>query len=642
MFDSIRKHNKILQIILFLLIVPSFALFGIEGYSRMGEKGESVATVNGEAIYQNQWDQYHKQEVERVQQQSKNIDSKLLDSPEIRYVSLEKLVRDNLLQTAARKSLLLVSDQRVAKELQQDEFIRSLTKPDGKLDMERYRQVLREQGLTPEQYEARVRADIQRQQLLVGVGSTGITGQRAPDRAIQAYFQRRVIQLASFDPAKYQSKVSLSDAEVEAFYKSHLTEYRTTEQADIEYIVLDLDAIMKTVSVGEADLKAYYEQNTARWNANEERRASHILVTVTKTAPAEERKKALARAEAIRAAVAKAPESFAAVAKKESQDPGSAGSGGDLDFFRRGAMTKAFEDAVFAMKKGEISAPVETEFGYHIIKLTDIKGGQQRGFAELKGQIEAEVRKQLAQKKYAEMAEQFSNLVYEQADSLKPAADKLKLEIRTAQGVTSLPSATTQGALGQAKFLTALFSKDSLQSKRNTEAVEVAPSTLVSGRVLKYSPAAQLELKDVQDKVKARALAAKAAELARQDGAAKLQEIRTGTPGVTFGESVTVSRVERKQILPQVVLAALRADTGKLPSFSGVDLGDRGYAIVKVVQVVDETDPRLAQNPQTRNQYAQWWQVAEMQGYYETLKDRYKVQIKPAKPQAPSGSEKSQ
>ena len=168
-----------------------------------------------------------------------------------------------------------------------------------------------------------------------------------------------------------------------------------------------------------------------------------------KDAPAAERAKAKAKAEELLAAVKKAPDSFAEVAKKNSQDPGSAAQGGDLDFFARGAMTKAFEDAAFALGKGQISGLVETEFGYHIIKVTDIKSPKQRSFEEMKPELEAEVKKQQAQRKFAETADAFTNGVYEQADSLKPVADKLKLEIRTARNVHRQPTPGAPGAAGQ-------------------------------------------------------------------------------------------------------------------------------------------------------------------------------------------------
>ncbi|NDE05608.1 MAG: peptidyl-prolyl cis-trans isomerase, partial [Flavobacteriia bacterium] len=190
----------------------------------------------------------------------------------------------------------------------------------------------------------------------------------------------------------------------------------------------DLASIQKTVTVAEADLKTFYEQNLARLANLEERRASHILINADKTMPATERDKARSKALEILSTLKQSPDKFAELAKKFSQDTGSANKGGDLDFFARGAMVKPFEEAAFALKKGEISEVVESEFGFHIIRVTDIKQPKQKTFEESRASLEVDAKRQLAQRKFAEAAEQFTNLVYEQSDSLKPAAEKLKLE----------------------------------------------------------------------------------------------------------------------------------------------------------------------------------------------------------------------
>ncbi|HWI83440.1 SurA N-terminal domain-containing protein, partial [Ramlibacter sp.] len=486
MFDFVRKHTRVMQVILFLLIFPSFVLFGLEGYNRFREKGEAVAKVDGREILQSEWDAAHKQEVERLRQQVPNLDAKLLESPAAKYATLERLVRDRVLAAAAAKSKLVTSDLHLARELQRNEMIAALRGPDGKLDMAKYRQLVGAQGMTPEMFEAGVRAELSANQVLLGIGGTTFATPTQARLALDAFVEQREVQVARFAPADYASQVKPTDAELEAFYKENQTLFQAPEQANIEYVVLDLDTVKKGLTVNESDLKSYFEQNVARLGGQEERRASHILVTVPKGAAEADKQKARAKAEELLAQVKKAPDSFAEVAKKNSQDPGSAAQGGDLDFFARGAMTKPFEDAVFSMKKGDIAGPVETEFGFHIVKLTDIKAPKQRNFDQMKPELEAEVRKQLAQRKYAETADAFTNGVYEQSDSLKPVADKLKLDIKTAAQVTRQPAPGAAGPVANPKFLAALFAPDSVEKKRNTEAVEIAPSTLVSGRVTQY------------------------------------------------------------------------------------------------------------------------------------------------------------
>jgi peptidyl-prolyl cis-trans isomerase D len=451
--------------------------------------------------------------------------------------------------------------------------------------------------------------------------------------ALDSYFGRREAQVARFDPADYKAKVDPTDAELQAFYKDNAQLFQAPEQADIQYLVLDAAALEKGTPVNEADLKTYYEQNAARLAGQEERRASHILVAVPKGASAEVKAKAKAKAEELLAQVRKDPASFAEVAKKNSQDEGSAAQGGDLDFFTRGAMTKPFEDAVFALKnKGDISGLVETEFGYHIIKLTDIKAPKQRSFEEVKPELEAEVRKQQAQKKYAEAAETFSNTVYEQSDSLKPAADKLKLEIRTAQGVTRTPPQGATGPLANPKFLEALFSSEAVERKRNTEAVEFGPNQMVAGRIVKHSPAHTRAFEEVKAQVRERVVNAKAAELARKDGEAKLAAWKAAPATAQLPPAVTLSRQDAGKQPRQVIEAALRADADKLPAFEGVDLGPQGYAVVRVLKALPREAPPPERAQQELAQYNRAWATAEAAAYYEVLKERFKVQINVPKP----------
>jgi len=633
MFDFVRKHNKWMQLVLFLLIVPSFVLFGLQGYNRMQERGETVAKVDGHEISQQDWDEAHKRQVDRLREQMPGIDAKLLDSPQAKYGTLEQIVRERVLAAAVEHQHMTVGDQRLARELQSNELIAALRGPDGKLDLKRYEQLLAARGMSPQMFENQVRNDIAVRQVIGGVAQSGFTPPAQAAVALGSYFERREAQLARFNAADYKAKVQPTEAELQAFYKENPQLFQSPEQAAIEYVVLDLASVQKGITVNEADLKTYYEQNQGRVGGGvEERRASHILIAVPKGASPQQKDKAKAKAEELLAQVKKNPDSFAEVAKKNSQDPGSAANGGDLDFFARGAMTKPFEDAVFAMKnKGDIVGPVETEFGYHIIKLTDLKVPKQRTFEEVKPELEAQLKREQAQKKYAEAAETFSNTVYEQSDSLKPVTDKLKLEIRTAQGVTRNPQPGATGALANPKFLQTLFAPDATERKRNTEAVEFGPNQLVSGRVTQYSPVRTRPFEEVKEQVRERVVAARAAELARKEGEAKLAEWKAAPATAKVGEAVTLSRVDSKQS-PKVVEAALRADPSKLPALVGVDLGTEGYAIVKVNKVLPREAPPPQQAQQELQQYTQAWARDEALAYYNVLKDRYKAQILVAQP----------
>jgi peptidyl-prolyl cis-trans isomerase D len=632
MFDFIRKHTKITMGLLFLLIVPSFILFGLDGYNRSRDKASAVAKVDGQDITQADWDRAHQREVERIRASMPSLDAKLLDSPEARYATLERLVRDRVLVAAAAKLKLSTSDQRLARELQDNPDIAGLRRPDGSLDMERYRQLLGAQGLSPEMFEANVRADLSSRQVLTGVAGSGLTAKPASDLALNAYFERREIQIANFAASEYAARLSPTDADLENYYKSNQNLFQAPEQANIEYVVLDNDTVKKGIAVNEADLRAYYDQNVSRLSGAEERRASHILMSAAKTAPEAERQKAKAKAAELLALVKKSPEMFADLARKNSQDTGSAPGGGDLDFFARGAMVKPFEDAAFSMKKGETSDVVESEFGYHIIRLTDIKTPKQRTYEEMKPELEADVKKQQAQKKFSEAAEAFTNGVYEQADSLKPVADRLKLEVKTATGLTRVPQPGATGPLSNPKFLNAIFSPDAIEKKRNTEAVEVAPNQLVSGRVTQYTAARTRPLAEVQDAVRQRWLVARGSEEARKDGMAKLASWKAVPASAALGPTVVVSREQAQKQPPKLLEAVLKADPAALPVLSGVDLGPQGYAIVKVVKVLPREQPPEAKAKQEQTQYAQWWTAAESLAYYNLLKDQFKAEFKVTKP----------
>ncbi|MDH4135059.1 MAG: peptidylprolyl isomerase, partial [Gammaproteobacteria bacterium] len=251
MFDYVRKHTKIMMGLLFLLIIPSFVLFGVDGYNRFSEKGEAVARVGGQDIIQAEWDAVHQREVERVRASMPTLDAKLLDSPAARYATLERLVHDRVLAEAAEAGHLTTSDARLARELQADPTIASLRRPDGSLDMERYRQLLGNQGMTPEMFEARMRSDISMRQVEAGLVRTGFASVVPAELAFNALNEQREVQLARFATADFAAQIKPSDAELEEFYKANQAMFQAPEQASIEYIVLDLEAVKKTISLNE-------------------------------------------------------------------------------------------------------------------------------------------------------------------------------------------------------------------------------------------------------------------------------------------------------------------------------------------------------------------------------------------------------
>jgi peptidyl-prolyl cis-trans isomerase D len=474
-------------------------------------------------------------------------------------------------------------------------------------------------------FAERLRQDYAYRQVLLGVAGSSTSGATLAHLATDSLLERREAQLQRFEAKDYQAKVNPTEADVKAYYDAHGGQFKSPETASIEYTVLDIDTLKKQASgLTDAKLREYYEQNISRYSVAEERRASHILISAAKDAPAEERAKAKVKAEALLAEVRKAPGSFADLASKNSQDPGSASKGGDLDFFARGAMVKPFEDAAYAMKPGEISNVVESDFGFHIIKLVAVRGGDKKPFEAVRAEIVDEVAKQQAQKDYVEKAEQFSNLVYEQADSLQPVADRLKLTKLTATVMRDAQPGV-KGPLASPKLLKAVFSNDVLKNKRNTEAVETGPSQMVSARVVSYQPEHALPLEAVHDQVLAKVRTEQALAAARKDGLARMEAVRANS-AEALPQTLSVSRTQMQNLARPIVDAILRADLAKGASVVGVDLPEQGYAVVKVLKVVmrDAADPDNARaKPYVEKSLAD----AETAAYYETLKKRFKVQV---------------
>lgn len=631
MFEAIRKHSKFVMILLFLLIIPSFIFVGID-QNYFSESSPTVARVDGNDIKQSDWDNAHRMESDQIRAANPGIDARLLDSPQARYATLERMVRDRVLVAAAQKMHLTASDAQLVRTLQQIPAIAALKRADGSLDTEAYRALVGAQGMTPEGFEANLRSNLSISQVLGGpLGSSFVTDAQVK-QAMDALYQRREVQLALFGAADFAAKIQPEPQALQAYYQAHPDKFQQAEQASVEYVVLDMASVQAAMTVNEDDLRTYYQENLSRIAGQEERRASHILINAGQDASADDRAKARAQAQALLEQLRKDPKAFAELAKTSSQDSGTAASGGDLGFFGRGAMVKPFEDAVYALNKGEISDVVESDFGFHIIALTDIKTPPQPSYEELRPRLEKELKEQQAQRKFAEVAEQFANGVYEQSESLAPVAERLQLTVHKAEGVTREPGAGAQGVLANSRFLEALFSSESLDNKRNTDAIEIASGVMVSGRITAYSPAHTQAYEEVTDKVQALYVAQKAAELAREEGQAKLAAWKEQPASATLQSALEIGR-DQPQNLPRAIIdAALHAPVDALPAWVGVDLGEQGYGVIKVNAIVE----RPAQDAQAlaaqKQQFAQWVAGAEGAAYYEMLKARFKVQMKVERP----------
>lgn len=624
MFDFVRKHTRILQFLLVLLILPSFVVFGIQGYSSFSSDEGAVAKVASQKITQAEWDTANRNAAERFRAQQPDVDAKVFDSPEFKKQSLEQLVRQYVLAAAAHDQHLNPPTARLVRVFSSDPQFAALRNADGSLN----KQMLEARGMTPAQFEGLLRQELTVGQVLAGVAMTGQTSKLANRQAVDALFQVRDVQWLKLDPKPYAAQLNPAPEQLQAFYKdpanaSWLTE---SEKADVQYVVLDLDTLKKRVTINEDDLRRSYEENKARFTAAEERRASHILIKAEKSASADQKKAAKAKAEQLLAQLQKNPSLFAELAKKNSDDPGSASSGGDLDFFGRGAMVKPFEEAAFALKPGQLSGVVESDFGYHIIQLTAVRGGQPQPFEAVRAQLEDDARKQLALREYAGAAEKFTNGVYEQSDSLKPIADELKLTVQTATDVLREPGAKDQGVLSNRRVLDALFDPANRAKARNTEAIELGGNKLVSARIVKYSPASRQPFEAVAAKVRERWVAAEALKAARKDADEKMALWKQSPDKAQLPASIQMSRKTVFSQPPQVLDAALRIPEKQLPAWTVVDLGAEGVALIKVNKVLPIQISEQELN-ETESQFGNYWGKAEADAYYRALKRQYKVEF---------------
>ncbi|MGC1818007.1 MAG: SurA N-terminal domain-containing protein [Casimicrobiaceae bacterium] len=593
MFDLLHKHKTFAQIVLALVTLP-FAFFGVDYYFRSSEAAKAVATVGGSKIDQREYDNLMREQQARMRQAlGARYDPAMLDTPEVRYALLDQLVNQRLLENRASAEHFRVTDGQLR------QFIAALPpfQEDGRFSATKYAEVLAGQGMTPLQFEQRVRGELELSPLQDPIVGGSFAAQAAVRHYLALAEQKREVALASVAAAPFEKSVSVSDAEVKAYYDKHPGDFQTQEVAKIEYLTLSQDALAAQMKVDPAEVKRTYDANARQYTTAEERQASHILIAVKPDAPAAEKAAAKAKAMMILEKARAKPGDFAALAKEYSQDPGSAQQGGDLGSFARGSMLKPFEDAAFAAKVGDIVGPVETSFGYHIIKVTGITPAHVQTFDEVKGRIEAELRRQKATQKFASAAEQFQNLVYEQADSLAGAAKALDLKVETTSLMTR--AQIQQLALGNEKFVKALFSPDSLQAKRNTEAIEVAPNTLMAGRILEYKPATLRPFADVQADIRELLAHRGASALAQKAGLEKLALLAQGKTdaevGVAFGKPVTLDRTQVQAGFPADALKSVfEANARKLPAYVGTADAGGDYSIYRIDKVIDAPAPDAA------------------------------------------------
>ena len=625
MFDLVHKHKRLVQLLLALMVLP-FAFWGIDSYQRGRSTAQDVAEVAGQKITLQDFSHAQRDQQERLRALlGRNFDPALLDTPEQRAELLDQLIQQRLLAVHAVKANLVVTDEQLR------EIIISLPafQEDGKFSKARYDALLRAQGMNDVVFESRLRRDVELQQLNGAVAESSLVGKAQIGRILAIQGQQREVAETVLSAEQFAGEVKLAPDAVKAYYDSHPGEFVVPEQLRAAFVVLNADALAAMETVSEAELRSWYDSNVR--------------------GKFEERTAAQKKTEGLLAQLRAAPDKFAELAKQYSQDPGSKDNGGDLGFFARGAMVKPFEDAVFKLKPGQLSGIVESSFGFHIIKLTEIKPTKDgepeqrrashilisappaaKDFQAMRGEIEKELKKQRLGKKFAEAAETLSNLAYEQPDSLQPIADKFKLQVQQSGWLTREANAAV-GALNNQKILDALFSPDAIKSKHNTEAVEVGPDTMLVARVLEHKSAAVRPLDEVKAEITKKLTQQEAMALAVKRGAALYADLQQGKDaGISWSAAKIVGREGKPVVHPDALKAIFRADTGKLPAYLGVELRDRGYGIYRISRVIEAPPVDAAGEKAMQEQLARQAAQADSTAYIASLRATAKIEINKA------------
>lgn len=579
MLDSVRNVAKgwVGKLLLALITIP-FALFGIDSYLGQAGNNAAIAKVNRTEISIQAYSNAMQNLRSRMQSEGK-FDQAQLDSPEVKTMVLDQLINQQLLTEEIKHAGYAISDAQLAT------YVTGMPsfQKDGKFSQELYDELLQQNGLTPSRFEASVRSDLLAQQAQDGVAKLGFVSNDRASNTLKLLNQKRTVTVAEIRTKDFVDQVKIEPEQIKAYYEAHKDKLRTPEQVKIEFLHLSASSLIPNVKVDDAEVKQFYDENPAKFQGDEQRRASHILIGYGVNATPEQKQEAKAKAEGLLALIQKNPNAFEELAIKNSQDPGSATKGGDLGVFGRGAMVKSFEDAAFSMKAGQVSDLVESEFGYHIIKVTEVVG-QSADFSSLMPQIKADLIYQKAQAAFIEKAEAFSNIVYEQSGSLQPAAKEFGMQVQTSDWMTRADGAKL---FKNEKIINAIFSDDSIKDRRNTEAVEVSPNNLISARVVEYKPSAPKEFDEVKAGIEGLLKLEAASKLAIDKGNAALKNLREGKPveGVNWIPEVTVDRKNAQGLTQLAMTQTFKTDASKLPAYSGLADSKQGYLLVKVLDV---------------------------------------------------------
>ena len=621
MLEALRKHTQgwMAKIILALIVVP-FALFGIDSYLNQAGGQVAVAKVDGQKISLQEYSNAVENARNYMQSQGQKVDAALLESPAFKQSVLDSIITRRLMEGAIQDYRFRISDDQLSQHvIGMPEF-----QSNGKFSDETYNQLLSQNKLTPAKFEQNIRKDLAVQQVRDGLSNLVFMPQKVAEQSLMSEFEQREVSVVDVKVVDFMSQVAVTPDQVQAYYNQHKTKFISPAKVKLQFTLLSAAGLVGDVSVTDEEVKQDYEENAAKYQGNEQRQASHILIGFNSTASAADKTAAKEKAESILTQVKANPKSFEKLAIEFSQDTGSAGKGGDLGNFGRGAMVKPFENAAFSMKVGDISDLVESEFGYHIIKLTGITG-ESSDFESMKLKIKAELLFQKAQAKYAELADDFGNTVYEQSGSLEPVAKKFNLQIQNSPAMTKDEIAKF---FKNDRLASLVFSDEVLKEKRNTEAVEISPNNLVAARTVEYTPEAPRSFDEVKGGIESLLKAEAATKLAQHKGETLLADLKAGKAvNADWITPVTVDRRNAQGLTDTVMRNVFKVNTHTLPAYYGFNEANKGYTVIKVIAV----NQKLKDSPEVADRAYKAYQQAlgaEMShAYVASLKAKKDIQF---------------
>lgn len=622
MFDFVNRKKRIVQVIMGLAVLP-FLFWGVESYRNTGQEGY-VAIVDGEEIPRREYEQALRDHQERLRaMMGANFNSAMLDSFEVRNSVLERLIQQRLLQREAVSNGFVVLDSQLVKTIRE---IPAFQK-DSKFSKQQYEDLLKAQGLTPKVFESRVRQELLLQQLLDGYSEYGFAPKAVAERVKYLSEVKREINQYQIDPNQFLAHITPDEANIAAYYEKHKTDFDLPEQVRVEYVVLSLDAVAKNETVSKEAVDAYFLEHQDEFSQPEERKASHILISLTPDASDEDKQAVREKAQHILEQIQRDPEQFAQLAQEHSNDPGSASRGGDLGFFGRGVMVKPFEDKIFSMQLNEVSDIVETDFGLHLIKLTDIKEAKQQNLEEVQEQIETKLKLQMVTSAFGEIAEDFRNVVYEQGDDLLAVAKKFELTPERSDWISR--NEIDPPILANEKLLSALFSEEVIANQSNTEAIEVAPDTFVAARVIEHKPAASQSLSLVKDQIVEKLKTEMAQARAVEEGEKKLERLQAGeNVEIDWAEPKQISYMQSQGLDHETLRAIFKIQANDLPTFVGATNPTGGFTLTRINKVIEPESAEKLKLADFNKQLQQMITQEEMSSYLTVLRKQYDVKVK--------------